>query len=418
MVPHKELIGQSTRRMNFTKRSLDALEAPATSKQIYYFDTQVRGLCISVAKGGNKAFVLRRKIDGRSERIWLGHYPDMSIEQARKAAYEKNAEISGGVNPGEIRREKKKDLSLESIFCEYIERHAEKKRKTAAVMRKDFDRYLGHWKNRVATSISNRDVEELHRRLAERRGPYVANRTIQLLRAVINKAIAWDIFKKDNPARGITLFPEKSRERFLSKEEATRLLIALEGDCNHDLRDFIKLSFFTGVRKGNLMSIEWKWINWNSRTLSIPDTKNGTKQVVPLGSLDIVLLEARKARLRAESLRKQTPFSEYVFPGTGSKGHLLDLKRSWTSFRKQVNLEDITIHDLRRSLAATMANANTNLSLVKSALHHKDMKTTLSVYARSQDEAIRDAKHSALSPILEGAGLIKRSRPRKKRRKS
>ncbi|MCW5823740.1 MAG: site-specific integrase [Cyanobacteria bacterium TGS_CYA1] len=400
-------------RFNFTKKKLEALKPPLDSKQVYFWDTQVRGLCFSVAKGGSKAFVLRRKIQGRSERIWLGKFPDLTIEMARKLAYEKNAIIAGGSNPGDIRRLLQSEPTLEHLFESYIKRHAEKQRKTSNDMRQLFDRCLLKWKDRKASSIKNRDVEILHGKLGEERGPYTANRVVQLLRAVYNKATTWHLFSGENPAKGITLFTEKARERFLNKEEAVKLLKALENEPDRCLKDFIRLSLFTGVRKANLMSLRWEDVSWSERTFTIPETKNGTRQVVALGNHEINLLQERFEFLERKSKKENKAFSSYVFPGPGKDGHIKDLKRSWTTLRKRTGLEDVTIHDLRRSLASTMANANVNLSLVKNTMNHKDMKTTLSVYAHTHQEAIRDAKELALKPILQQAGLIKRKNRRR-----
>jgi hypothetical protein len=54
-----------------------------------------------------------------------------------------------------------------------------------------------------------------------------------------------------------------------------------------------------------------------------------------------------------------------------------------------------------------MASANVNIALVKDALHHNDIKTTLAVYARTQDHAVKSAKELLQNQWLEGAGLIR-----------
>ena len=149
------------------------------------------------------------------------------------------------------------------------------------------------------------------------------------------------------------------------------------------LRDFIKLSLLTGVRKHNLLSMRWSDIDIEQALWIIPDTKNGTSQTVTFGPFEIGILEERKLN-RTDSI--------YVFPSNGKTGHLVDIKKSWTTFRRKVGLEDVTIHDLRRSLGSGMANQNINIALVKQALHHKDLKTTLNVYARTRQDAVRDAK--------------------------
>lgn len=83
----------------------------------------------------------------------------------------------------------------------------------------------------------------------------------------------------------------------------------------------------------------------------------------------------------------------------------MDIKKSWTRFRKEIELQDVTIHDLRRSLGSGMASNNVNIALIKDALHHKDMKTTIAVYALTRKDAVGDAKESVHSDWFERAGL-------------
>ena len=66
----------------FTKKAI--AELPKTQSLSTYHDTATRGLKLIVRPTGTKTFVLYRKINGRPERITLGRFPDLSIEQARE----------------------------------------------------------------------------------------------------------------------------------------------------------------------------------------------------------------------------------------------------------------------------------------------------------------------------------------------
>ncbi len=98
-----------------------------------------------------------------------------------------------------------------------------------------------------------------------------------------------------------------------------------------------------------------------------------------------------------------------MFPGDGKAGHIVEPKRAWTSLRmivlgdrsdkgkklralKLKTEEGFTLHDLRRSLGAALANSNVNVALIKGALNHKDAKTTLKHYAHSNKQAEREVK--------------------------
>ena len=76
-----------TSRFNFTKTSLAALPNAAAGSRAAHFDTRTRGLTMVVTAAGRKTFYLRRKVEGRSERIHIGRFPDdLSVEQARLVA--------------------------------------------------------------------------------------------------------------------------------------------------------------------------------------------------------------------------------------------------------------------------------------------------------------------------------------------
>lgn len=402
----------SSQRINFTIKALNELPAAPPKKRVYVYDTKTPKLILDISSAGTKTFYWYGKVgkDKPPERIRIGRFPETKIEQARDKAVEITDRVNKGKSPQDDVRSARDEVTVRELFREYIDRHASKVKKTWQVMEKDFERNAVSIAGLKLSTVDLARAEKLHQALNKERGPYTANRTNQLLRAIFNKGIKWKLFKGDNPFSGVSLFPEKPRDRFLNNEEAALLLQKLETDANDTLRDFIKLSLFTGVRKNNLASMRWKDIDFSSRTWMIPDTKTGAA-LVSLGVNEMQILEKRKARLEAESRRSGT-ISEFVFPGDGKTGHLIDIKKAWMSFRKRVGLEDVTIHDLRRSLAAGMASNNANIALVKDALHHKDVKTTMNVYARTRKDAVADAKESVQNAWLKQAAALDKEEPK------
>jgi integrase len=342
-------------------------------------------------------FLLLRSHRGQK---FLGYYPEMKIEQARVKASELNTVFGNGRNPFDEAAAAKQEPTLRDLFDAYLDQHM-KKRKTADETTRCFERWFSILAKRKASAISHHDAEKLHGDIAASRGEYAANRAVQLGRAVYNFAKKTKLYLGENPLTGITLFDEEPRDRFLSDEEAIKVMSALATETNADLRDFVLLDLCTGVRKANVLEMEWTNVNFDLARWTIPDTKNGTKQLIPLSVLELAVLQHRKNQQEAD--RSKSPF---VFPGTGASGHLMDLKRSWTTFRKRIGIEDVTIHDLRRSLASAMASRNVNVALIKSALHHKDMKTTLNAYAHAGKTAELEARELAVNPWLEAAGII------------
>lgn len=397
-------MSDNSNSFSFTEPRLRALSKAQAGKRDTYYDEKEPELCLRVTDKGAKSFCIYKKYNGRPKRLTLGSFPAMSVEDARKAVRRALSKLAEGVDIFREAAAVKEELTLGQLFDEYIKRHASKKRKTWDVMQKDFERNLEHWRNRLAFEITADAVEHLHGKLAKDRGPYTANRTIQLLRAIFNKASKWKLFSHDNPASGISLFEEKARERFLSADEVRRLFEKLGGlPIGEDIGDFIRLCLLTGARKSNILSMRWKDIDEQACTWTIEETKNGSSQTLPLTGAEIVLLQQRREILNAK-FRK---LPEYVFPTRvrGKIGHMVDLKKSWDRLRQKAGIPDCTIHDLRRNLGSWMASGNVNVALIKSALNHKDMKTTLAVYARTATDAVRESRELGHNLMLEAAGL-------------
>ncbi len=70
--------------VNFTKQALDKLPLPQAGKRLEAYDSKVKGLLIRVTSSNTKTFTVYRRVNGTPQRVKLGHYPDMTIEQARK----------------------------------------------------------------------------------------------------------------------------------------------------------------------------------------------------------------------------------------------------------------------------------------------------------------------------------------------
>jgi integrase len=79
--------------------------------------------------------------------------------------------------------------------------------------------------------------------------------------------------------------------------------------------------------------------------------------------------------------QKDNPF---IFPGKDTQSHLVNLDKPWRRIRKAAGLEDVHIHDLRRTLGSRLVQAGHSLKVVKETLRHKDIKTT-EIYARIAD---------------------------------
>lgn len=176
-------------RFNFTKRSLEDLDTPSKGRRFYYYDEKVRGLGISITDKGTISFLVYRKIDGRPERITLGRYPDLSIENARGLALETNAQIAKGKNPNREKSKLREETTFKELFDQYLEHHAKVHKKSWQSDENQHRLYLAQWDRRRFSSIHRSEIESLHAKVGKEHGIYAANRMITLLGVMFNKAI-------------------------------------------------------------------------------------------------------------------------------------------------------------------------------------------------------------------------------------
>src|SRR5579864_4653267 len=380
------------RKFNFTKKALDALPAPVNGQRAYAYDLQVRGLAIAVSPAGRKTFVLYRKVNGRPERINIGLYPEMSIEQARGKAEEMNAAITQGENPRDDQRAMRQENTLGEFFDIYLENFAKLHKRTWEKHDvSSFNKHLTHWRNLKLSAIRKMDVVNLQNAIRRNSGPYAANRLIELLSALYNKAIEWG-WKGENPASGVPAFPEKKRERFLQPEELPRFWKALADEQNETVRDYVLISLFTGARRANVQAMRFDEINFAHGTWHIPITKHGDSETVTLSPETLEILERRKA----------TAVREWVFAGSGKSGHLVEPKTAWKRILDRAGIRDLRIHDLRRTLGSWQAAAGASLTIIGKSLGHKSLGAT-QVYARLNLDPVRHSVNKAVSAMLIAA---------------
>jgi integrase len=266
-------------------------------------------------------FVLYRKIAGRPERITIGLYPDLSIEQARDKADELNGAIARGENPGDTRRRVRGESTLGGLYAIFLEQHGKPHKKSWKDDESLFRNYLVSWRLKKISSIRKLDIVSLHAHIGRTSGRYAANRTVQLLRTMFNKAIEWGWDGENPVGKKWKFFREEKRDRFLQPNELPAFFKALDEEPNETIRDYVFMSLVTGARRRNVQAMRWYDISWEQNTWRIPETKSGEPQIVPLSPAALSLLEQRKA----------VAVGEWVFPARSKSGHLEEPKTAWGS---------------------------------------------------------------------------------------
>ncbi len=200
-----------------------------------------------------------------------------------------------------------------------------------------------------------------------------ANLELALLKHLLNRAVAWG-YLKANPARPVAKRKAPpGRVRYLSEEERASLLSA----CDGRLSPVVLAALHTGARRGELLTLRWKGVDFKARILTFWQTKNGEARTVPMSET----LAARLRGLPRPLDPEARVFSEWT-PDA--------LSVAFGRLVRCLGLRDLRFHDLRHDFASALTMAGTSQRAVMALLGHKDPRMTLR-YQHLSPEHLRDA---------------------------
>jgi hypothetical protein len=203
-----------------TKRTVEAAR-PSAAGDVLLWDDELRGFGLRVKPSGIRSYVVQyRTRGGRSRRVTLGRHGPVTAEAARRRAQSMLGDVAKGEDPAAA-LEPARAGTVDSLAKRYLADHAEVRKKASSLRG---DRYLleRHVKPRLGRlpleAVTRQDVGALHH--AMRETPYAANRALRLLSKMFALAERWGLRAEGtNPARGIDLYAETKRRRFLSDDE-------------------------------------------------------------------------------------------------------------------------------------------------------------------------------------------------------
>jgi integrase len=396
--------------MKLTKRTVDELGYQGENNAAcYYWDEQLQGFGLRVYPTGRKSFVLAYRTNGRKRFLTLGNYGRLTPDEARRMAKIQAGGVEQGADPQADKERIAQAGTMAELCAAFMERHAKPKLKTWQGYQRQIDRHiLPRWGNIKAQAITADDVAALHTAVGKHINPktgqptvYEANRLAALLSKLFNMGRKWGFLPAGapNPAQGLDKFREQSRDRWVRPEELPRLAQAINEEANESARLAIWLFLLTGCRKSELLEAKWEDIDWGRAELRLADTKAGRVHYVPLTPPAIALLDQAPRR----------EGNPYICPGKPPKPgepekHLVNISKPWNRVRKAAGVEDVRLHDLRRTVGSWLAQAGNSLHLVGKVLNHSNQSTT-QIYARLGEDQARTALEQHAARLLGAAGL-------------
>lgn len=282
-------------------------------------------------------------------------------------------------------------MTLGQFFRHYIDSYASVHTRSTKYFEQTYRLYLSPWSDEKLMQITRARVIELQSDLAKRKSKDVANNALELLSILYNKAIEWGLFSGINPVSRVKKFKEEPRERFLKADELPRFLAAVKSLRYQTASDLFLMLLFTAQRRRNVSEMRWQDIDFARRVWTIPRTKNGTSHQVPLVEEALEILERRRSG--------HDKHTEWVFPKRDGSGPVWSLDMAWRSVLQRAELDNLRIHDLRRSHASWQAINGTSTAIIGATLNHKDPKSTM-IYARLYVDPIRDAMQRSVDRML------------------
>ena len=379
---------------NLTKRYVDSLK-PGQKDDLVSWDSELKGFGIRVKPSGVKSYMVQyRNAAGRSRRLTIGKHGPLTPSDARKLAKGKLGQVDKGRDPTEEARQTLTAPTVAELAERYIQEHAIPKKKARSV---EEDRallrrfLLPKFGRRKLAAITRADVQSLHHSLSGT--PYQANRALALFSKMFNLAERWGLRPDgSNPCRHVERYREKRRERFLSNDELARLGQALsEAEANAteppSAIAAVRLLILTGCRLQEVLGLRWDQVDYERRQLRFEESKTGQKTV----ALGAAALEVLSGLPRLEG-------NPYVIPGKKDGAHFVGMPKVWQRIRKQADLEDVRLHDLRHSFASVGAGAGLSLPIIGKLLGHTQAATTQR-YAHLADDPLKQAADTISNEI-------------------
>lgn len=204
--------------------------------------------------------------------------------------------------------------------------------------------------------------------------PSTTQRSITTLKAILNDAKKNGIIEK-LPTDGITPIKGiKGRERHLIEEEQTALLEAAQ-KVDREIYAFIKWALLSGMRRQEILNVEWSHIQKlpdGRQLILIPDSKSGKSRTILYGNL--------LADLITELQKSCTDKKGKVF-----NFPLIRLRRRWAKICKQAGLQDVTIHDLRRTHSTLALAGGVDIKTLSNRMGHSSTRMLEKHYAQLVD---------------------------------
>ena len=342
---------------------------PRPAKKMVYRDTEVIGFGVEIRASGKATYWFYYTTpDGKAAQIKIGGCDDITFEEAKRRAKEMRSSVVLGGHPVREKAERKAIPFYAEIARQQLE-HARTYQRRPEATEVILRRLIAEFGRKRINEIAPQAIEQY---LAKSRET-MAMSTVEKIRVTLHRSFVlaekWGVPGADkNPVKAVARPRfENKRERYLTGDEATKLLTACGESSNRMLLPIVRLLLLTGARKRELLDAKWEHVSVERRAWHIPDSKTGKARYVPLS----------QAALEVIAALPRYPDCPWLVPNPDTRQPFDNIKNGFATARKAAGLDGLRIHDLRHSAASFMVNSGVDLYAVGRVLGHADHQSTM-----------------------------------------
>jgi integrase len=292
------------------------------------------------------------------------------------------------VRQEQLQEEREKTTRLDQVFAQYCESHSHKK---------SLENEIGLYRNWIGPAVGGKrldeiillDLERIKRKMTTAgKSP----RTIQYIKSIVRQIYSYASIRgmyDGTPPTQHFLKKQRldnKRQRYLTPDEANALLETIRPHSEQTY-NICLLSLNTGMRFGEIASLRWQHINFDSMTILIVDPKNGESRNAYMTDA-VVQMFTGMERGKPDGI---------VFPArTGGK--MAAASKAFFRAVDRIGLNDgitdrrmkVVFHSLRHSCASWLVNAGVELPTIAKVLGHKSLEMTAR-YSHVNDTSVRNA---------------------------
>jgi integrase len=334
--------------LSLTERTIANAKTPSNGQHTLW-DTTLKHFGLRISQGGSKTFVVMH--GPRRDRITIGHYPTISLAQAREKAKEVLAERT-------LNKTRAPRIAFDEARTLFFEVHRQRnKQSTIDEYHRIFERHLApRLKCFRLSDITPHDIQRILDRLAST--PSECNHCYAVARCFFTFCFKRRYIER-SPMDGMEK-PTKyrPRTRVLSNDELARVWKAAE-TYGYPFGPIVQLLILTGQRRSEIGKLKWSYIT-DRITLPAEIVKNNREHSIPLSPM-------------AAGILKEIPhLSEYVFVARGSTSHFNGWQSCTFTLLKAAGTAHWTLHDLRRTFATRLAEFGVPPHVIERLLNHVD----------------------------------------------